>query len=418
MAAAGAAPLAAAALGGAGAAAAAAILGALLELHFTGSSFALGIAAALLCAAVFAGAPVALSFYASLCACAIIQLSLTFGAYNSPLPCVCVIAVLPADLHLRQELLRHELACVAEALKVKGALKRARPAALEEEEEEEEEGEEEEEEEEGGAAQAAAQEAIRKRVAVSLAAQDSALLTVADHLTSLTRAMFSLTPDLQAALRAKLDPGALLALSALTDRAGDVMRRSAAEEAAGGPRGLLDMLDIERPQGGAAPQAPTSLPVPTLYYPTSRTANAVRLTWLAWHQLWHEGLFASMSGAAANPFLRTRKCPALNLALEPADLTWSRDEAHQPALSKAILLCRLINAVTEYEVAQGRTLSEAKSAMAERFTNAWSKSKESALRGARSFFRDGTDTKYAGQDLTDFFKPPARGRGAGEGDDI
>lgn len=328
---------------------------------------------------------------------------------SSPfLVCVCT-AVLPDDLHLRQEVLRHELACVQEQLKVKAAFGRAGGAGVEEEQEEQEEGGA------GGAEQAAAQQAISQRVAVSLAVQDSALLSVADKLTSLTRSMYSLTPELQAALRAKLDPGALLALSALTDRAGDVVRRGAAEAAGGGARGLLDMLDRDPPQRGAV-QDLASLPVPTLFFPSSRHENAVRLTWLAWHQLWHEGIYAAMGGSAANPFSRTARCPALCLALEPADLTWSRDEVHQPALSKAILLCRLINAVTEYEVAGGKTLGDAKIAMSERFTAAWNKNKENALKGARAFYKDSTDTKYAGQNLTDFYKPSnKRGREEGEG---
>ena len=319
--------------------------------------------------------------------------------------CVCVCTtVLPDNLLLRQELLRHELACVKEQLKVKAAFERAGGAgAGAEEEEEEEEGEG--EGEGAGGAEQAARSAISKRVAVSLALQDSALVSVADQLTSLTRSMFSLAPELQAALRAKLDPGALLALSALTDRAGDVVRRSAAEAADGGARGLLDMLDREPAQRMDVQPELASLPVPTLYFPSSRHDNAVRLTWVAWHQLWHEGILAAVGGSAPNPFPSRTKCPALRLALEPADLTWSRDEAHQPALSKAILLCRLINAVTEYELAEGKTLGDARSAMAERFTAAWNKNKENALKGARTFFKDSADAKYAGQDLTDFYKP-------------
>lgn len=325
---------------------------------------------------------------------------------------MCAPAVLPADLLLRQEFLRHELACVAEQLKIKSRMEEGGGG----------EGVEGEEAAAGGGAaggggeevQAAAR-AVAQRVAISVAAEESALVGVAAQLTSLTHSMYSLTPAVQAALQSKLPPAMLLALSALTDRAGDVVRRGAAEAADGGPRGLLDMLDRHpvqggAAQGGAAPQELSSLPVPTLFFPSARHEKPVRLTWAAWYQLWHEGIFASMAGAAADPFSRARKCPPLRLTLEPADLTWSRSEAHQAALSKAILLCRLINAVTEYEVAAGKSPADAVAAMAERFTTAWSKSKEYALKGARAFFKDSPDAKYTGQDLRDFYTAPKRAR--------
>ena len=90
MAAAGAVPLAAGALGAAGGAAAAAILGAYLELHYTGSSVAFCAATALFCAAIRAGYPAMSSFFFCFCACALFQLYLTFGAFLSPPTCVFV----------------------------------------------------------------------------------------------------------------------------------------------------------------------------------------------------------------------------------------------------------------------------------------------------------------------------------------
>lgn len=249
---------------------------------------------------------------------------------------------------------------------------------------------------------------------VSLAAGDTALVAVAAQLGTLTQSLFSLTPAMQAALRAKLDPGALLALSALTDRAGDLARAAAAEEAAGGARGLLEQLGRDGAARDPAPEV-RSLPVPNMYYPSARHAKPARLSWTAWHQLWHEGIFASMS-SGQDAFQRTRKCPPLRLALEQGDLTWSRDEANQPALSKAILLCRLLNVVVDFEVQSGKTPSEAVAAASERFSSAWKKSKEYALKGARCFFKDNEDAKYAGEPLTDFYQPPAKG-GRQEGDD-
>ncbi len=176
------------------------------------------------------------------------------------------------------------------------------------------------------------------------------------------------------------------------------------------------MLDRRPVDSVAAP--PSSLPVPTMHYPSQRHHRPARLSWVAWYELYHTGIYAA-SNITPEPFSRTRRCPPLSLALQPADLTWSRDEAHQPALSKALTLCKLLNAVHEYELSTGKSPSDAINATAERFTVAWSKNKEFALKGARVFFaRD--SAKYSGEALTDYYSPPLpkgkRGR-EGEGTD-
>lgn len=95
VAAAGAVPWPVGALGAAGGVAGAALLGAYLELHITGSSFAVGVATAFFCAFFFAGAPLTPAFCASLCVCTCIQLYLTYGAFFPSSPSLCVRARSP-----------------------------------------------------------------------------------------------------------------------------------------------------------------------------------------------------------------------------------------------------------------------------------------------------------------------------------
>ena len=102
-----------------------------------------------------------------------------------------------------------------------------------------------------------------------------------------------------------------------------------------------------------------------------------------------------------------------------SDLTWSRDEASQSSLSKALLLCRMLNAVVEYEVGTGKSPSDAIAAASASFTSAWGKSKEDALRGAKVFFEKHGDggTKYSGQALTVYHRKRMREKSDVEGEE-